>query len=226
MRIGYCAQKRGRFPTGTTVLDAALGAGSPSRREIHSVLSRLRFAWDDLDRAVGSLSGGEWNRLQLGIAILAEANLLVLDEPTNHLDIPSREAVEEALTDFDGTIIAVSHDRYFLDAVAERIVELTDHRLVPYEGSFTRFWYERARPEPVRATGSGAAHRRTRTSARGGGAADIEQQIMQLEASRDELESRMNESFARGNYREGRRHGAELAKLRDRIEELYARWGT
>ncbi|MFW5688845.1 MAG: ribosomal protection-like ABC-F family protein [Spirochaetota bacterium] len=111
MRVGYCAQKRGRFPETMSLLDAMLTTGSYSRREVFGVLSRLRFEWDDLDRPVGSLSGGEWNRLQLALAIISHANLLILDEPTNHLDIPSREAVEEALTEFDGTIITVSHDR-------------------------------------------------------------------------------------------------------------------
>lgn len=141
MRIGYCAQKRGRFPAGTSVLDAMLRGGNYSRNEVFGVLSRLRFEWDDLERPVETLSGGEWNRLQLAIAIIDRANLLILDEPTNHLDIPSREAVEEALDEFDGTILAVSHDRYFLDSVARSIVELANRQLVRHDGGFTEWWY-------------------------------------------------------------------------------------
>lgn len=256
MRIGYCAQQRGRFADGTTVLDAMLTAGSFSRKEVFSALSRLRFAWDDLDRGVESLSGGEWNRLQIGLAILSRANLLVLDEPTNHLDIPSREAVEEALDEFTGTIVTVSHDRYFLDAVARRIVEVDAHELKAYEGSFSEFWHRhaprlaktalsadvRGRRRAV-ATGSGGSGGRdgsrrvheggaARAATRGasssrtddGGA--TEREIMRLEAEQQRLEAAMSSAFSAGDYRTGRKVASDLAQVRDRIEELYERWGA
>lgn len=240
MRVGYCAQKRDRFPGETSVLDAMLSAGSFTRNEVFGVLSRLRFSWEDLDRSVATLSGGEWNRLQLAIAIIGRANLLVLDEPTNHLDIPSREAVEEALAEFDGTIITVSHDRYFLDAVARTIVELADRSLVVYEGDFTSFWRTRA-PALLRDTASagarvarrhtavGASADRRGGSGRSGGGGDAartEAEIVRLEARRDELEGRMTRAFESGDYREGRRIGDELAGVRARIDELYERWGA
>lgn len=240
MRIGYCAQKRERFANGTSVTDAMLTPGHSSRNEIFGVLSRLNFAWEDLDRPVESLSGGEWNRLQLGIAIIAKANLLVLDEPTNHLDIPSREAVEQALEDFDGTIVAVSHDRYFLDAIAETIVELNDRRLQRHRGSFSEFWMSR---RPRSASSSGRAHLNRRRSAvstgsngtrgkksgdrgaRAGNSHETEQKIMVLEAQQNKLESQMADAFAAGDYRRGRKLGSDLTEVRKRIEELYAQWG-
>ncbi|HKJ84552.1 MAG TPA: ABC-F family ATP-binding cassette domain-containing protein, partial [Spirochaetia bacterium] len=234
MRIGYCAQKRGRFPNGTTVSDAMLTPGHSSRNEIFGVLSRLRFVWEDLDRPVESLSGGEWNRLQLGIAIIAKANLLVLDEPTNHLDIPSREAVEEALGEFDGTIITVSHDRYFLDAIADTIVELADLQLLRHQGSFTDYWSRRPQS---RLSSNQADVNRRRSAVRDGSPksragknatealAGTEQKIMELEAKQNELEAQMAEAFAAADYRRGRRLGAELTEVRKRVEELYARWG-
>ncbi len=235
MRIGYCAQKRERFAKGTSVSEAMLTPGHSSRNEIFGVLSRLRFAWEDLDRPVESLSGGEWNRLQLGIAIIAKANLLILDEPTNHLDIPSREAVEEALGEFNGTIITVSHDRYFLDAIADTIVELADLQLNRHQGSFTDYWMSR-RPQS-RLSSSQADVNRRRSAVRGepqksqagkataNALAATEQKIMELEAKQNELEAQMAEAFAAGDYRRGRRLGAELTEVRKRVEELYARWG-
>ncbi|MFP4113922.1 MAG: ribosomal protection-like ABC-F family protein [Spirochaetota bacterium] len=250
MRVGYCAQKRDRFPAHTTVLDATLSIGPFTRKEAFSALSRLRFEWDDLDRPVGSLSGGEWNRLQLALAILGRANLLVLDEPTNHLDIPSREAVEEALADFTGTIVTVSHDRYFLDAVATTIVEITERRLRVYEGSFSEFWRDRAprvgkaartgnlarRRDAVAGSASGAGVRSGRdardtvpvggTGATAPDGASIERRIMELEAEQQRLEAGMAGAFAAGDYRKGRKVGDDLAKVRSRIDELYARWGT
>ncbi|TVQ27676.1 MAG: ABC transporter ATP-binding protein [Spirochaetaceae bacterium] len=238
MRVGYCAQQRGRLSESTTVIDAMLSAGSFTRNEVFGVLSRLRFVWEDLDRAIGTLSGGEWNRVQLAIAIIARANLLILDEPTNHLDIPSREAVEQALDDFDGTIITVSHDRYFLDAVATTIVELVDESLVVHDGGFTEFWIERG---PRLATTGSATIDRRRTAVKAGkpattanrtsgpGAHDgaaTESEIIALEARRGQIEELMAQAFAVGDYRAGRRHGSDLEQVRKRIDELYERWGT
>jgi ATP-binding cassette subfamily F protein 3 len=242
MRVGYCAQKRDRFAPETSVTDAMLSAGSFTRNEVFGVLSRLRFEWEDLDRPVGSLSGGEWNRLQLAIAIIGRANLLVLDEPTNHLDIPSREAVEEAIVDFDGTVIAVSHDRYFLDSIAETIVELSDRRLVRFQGSFTEFWMNRnraARSVPGQASlqrrrsAIAASPGRKQDAAKNGearagarpDAATTEREIVRLEAEQERLESQMSEAFASGDYRRGRSIGADLTAVRKRIDELYDRRG-
>ncbi|MFP4511304.1 MAG: ribosomal protection-like ABC-F family protein [Spirochaetaceae bacterium] len=240
MRIGYCAQKRERFAPGTSVTDAMLTPGHSTRNEIFGVLTRLNFVWEDLDRPVESLSGGEWNRLQLGIAIIAKANLLILDEPTNHLDIPSREAVEEALHDFDGTIIAVSHDRYFLDAIADTIVVLDDLKLQRHQGSFSEFWM-RHRPRSGPASGQADLNRR-RSAVRNGSpkkrepnvahekvqageSKATEKKIIALEAKQNELEAQMADAFASGDYRKGRKLGSDLSEVRKRIEELYARWG-
>ena len=74
-------------------------------------------------------------------------NFLILDEPTNHLDIPAREAVEDVLTQFKGTILLVSHDRYFLDKVVHRVIEIRERRLVSHPTGFTEYWSSRQRPE-------------------------------------------------------------------------------
>ncbi len=243
MRVGYCAQKRGLLDDAPSVYDAVLRFETFTRNEVHSVLGPLLFEWGDIDRPVCELSGGEWNRLQLAIAILTRANLLVLDEPTNHLDIPSREAVQEALDAFDGTIITVSHDRYFLDAVVSRIIYLEDRKLREFEGSFTEFWSEQGRrvesagdlSQRGRALGRTGAVDSSRggatargASPRGGGGnkeRSIEQQILQLEAEQRALEQSMEEAFGSSDYRRGRKLGEDLRLVRARIDELYAAWG-
>ncbi|NLY87120.1 MAG: ABC-F family ATP-binding cassette domain-containing protein [Clostridiales bacterium] len=104
--------------------------------EMRSLLGRFLFKGDDVFKLVGSLSGGEKAKLSLLKLMLSGSNTLVLDEPTNHLDIPSKEIVEEALLEFNGTLIIVSHDRYLLTKIPDRILELTEEGLVEYKGDF------------------------------------------------------------------------------------------
>ena len=117
---------------------------SMSNRELYGLLGRFLFSADDADKKVRDLSGGEKARVQMAQLMLQGANFLLLDEPTNHLDIASAEKLEEALEDFDGTLLIVSHDRYFLDNVAGRILELEDGRITAYDGNYTAFVQEKA----------------------------------------------------------------------------------
>ena len=108
--------------------------------ELRSFLAKFLFTGDDVYKHVRDLSGGEKGRLALAKLIYSRVNVLVLDEPTNHLDIPSREALEEALVAYEGTIVTISHDRYFLDRVATQILALdgvggAEH----YDGDYTEY---------------------------------------------------------------------------------------
>lgn len=125
VEIGYYDQENQNLDESRTVLEELWNAyPTLSETEIRSTLASFRFTGDDVFKSVRMLSGGERARLTLSKLILSRMNLLVLDEPTNHLDIDSREALEEALAHFDGTIVAVSHDRYFIDKLATRILEI------------------------------------------------------------------------------------------------------
>ncbi len=126
VEIGYYDQENQNLDPDSTVLDELWDAyPRMTETEIRNTLGQFRFVGEDVYKQVSVLSGGERARLTLAKLILSKMNLLVLDEPTNHLDIDSREALETALEGFDGTIFAVSHDRYFIEKLATRIVEIT-----------------------------------------------------------------------------------------------------
>ena len=125
VKVGYYDQENQNLNPSNTVLDE-LWNTYPNMNEVdvRGALAAFRFYYEDTEKTVGVLSGGERARLTLCKLMLSKINLLVLDEPTNHLDIPSREALEEAVLNFEGTVIAVSHDRYFTDRLATRIIEI------------------------------------------------------------------------------------------------------
>ena len=107
---------------------------SMTNTEIRSLLASFLFTGDDVFKRIADLSGGEKGRLSLAKLMLSEANFLLLDEPTNHLDMTSKEVLENALNSYEGTVLCVSHDRYFMNHTASRILSLTDHRLLDYPG--------------------------------------------------------------------------------------------
>jgi ATP-binding cassette subfamily F protein 3 len=104
-----------------------------------SFLTRYLFPYQQATQRIGSLSGGERSRLQLALVVLSGANFLLLDEPTNNLDIASAEVLENALEDFNGTVLVISHDRYFLDRAVKRILALEDGQLKEYIGGYSDY---------------------------------------------------------------------------------------
>lgn len=149
VKIGYFDQEHQDLTLSQTVLDEVMNSFAFSSERARSVLGAFLFSGDDVFRTVRQLSGGEKARLALLKLMLSGANFLVLDEPTNHLDIPSREAVEDALLAFPGTVLTVSHDRYFLDKVADRVLAFDAAALVDFPGNYS-YYRERQslRPAP------------------------------------------------------------------------------
>ncbi|MDR0851036.1 MAG: ABC-F family ATP-binding cassette domain-containing protein [Clostridiales Family XIII bacterium] len=140
VRFGYYDQEQQSVTGNRTVLDEMTSEyRSYTESAMRGLLAKFLFRRDDVFKTVDNLSGGERARLALLKIMLSDANTLLLDEPTNHLDIPAREAIEDALLDFPGTLLVVSHDRYFLNKIPTRIIELTPSGLNNYPGNYDYF---------------------------------------------------------------------------------------
>jgi len=150
-RVAYLEQAQAELTGDQTVLEAMRSAGAMDDQEARNLLARFLFRGDEVNRAVSVLSGGERSRLALARLSLRHANLLVLDEPTNHLDLAAREQLEAVLAAYEGTLIFVSHDRYFIDKLASELWLISGGLLRRWEGNWSSYQRERAagRDAPV-----------------------------------------------------------------------------
>jgi len=140
VNIAYFDQEMALLSSNKTVIDEIWDENRMMlEKEVRTALGSFLFTKDDVFKVVSELSGGEKVRLALAKLLLKKANFLILDEVTNHLDINSREVLEEALIDFPGTIIFVSHDRFFINRVATKVIEMTQSNVYEYMGDYTYF---------------------------------------------------------------------------------------
>jgi ATP-binding cassette subfamily F protein 3 len=139
VKIGYYAQEHDTLDYDMTLIDTIRQVAPLSETDAVRFLGRFLFGYEQARGLVASLSGGERSRLQMAQLMLSDANFLLLDEPTNNLDIPSAEVLEDVLAEFEGTVCVISHDRYFLDRVADRIVELDEGTLSEYLGGYSDY---------------------------------------------------------------------------------------
>ncbi|HVU10506.1 MAG TPA: ABC-F family ATP-binding cassette domain-containing protein [Phototrophicaceae bacterium] len=140
-KVGYYAQEHQTLTAwwDKSALDFIRDVSPAPEGAAVAFLLKMLFSYEQVRMPIGTLSGGERSRLQLAALMLTRPNLLLLDEPTNNLDIPSSEALETALEDFEGALVVISHDRYFLDRVVDRVAELGDGSLRQFEGGYTDF---------------------------------------------------------------------------------------
>src|SRR5690606_29478744 len=145
VQIGYFAQNQSDYLDGNkTILDTMIDAANESNRSrVRDILGSFLFRGDDVEKFVRVLSGGERNRLALAKLLLQPFNVLVMDEPTNHLDIQSKNVLKEALKNFEGTLILVSHDRDFLQGLTNKVYEFKDHKIKEYLGDIDFFLEQR-----------------------------------------------------------------------------------
>jgi ATP-binding cassette subfamily F protein 3 len=136
VKMGYYAQEHETLNPATTLIDTVRRARPITEQGAVAFLNRYLFSYRQASQKIEELSGGERSRLQLALLVLSDANFLLLDEPTNNLDIASAEVLENALAEFEGTALVISHDRYFLDRTVNRILELEDGRLTEYIGGY------------------------------------------------------------------------------------------
>ncbi len=233
--IGYYDQEQQQLNDDHTVLEELWSHSSRlSQKEIRSVLALFLFTGDDVDKKVGVLSGGEKARLTLAKLVLSPANLLLLDEPTNHLDIPSREALESALDAYEGTIIAVSHDRYFVRKLATRIFDLTIKPFLDYPYGYEAYLAYREKNKTAAGSSSisnhtaaesknqylkqkqEAAQKRKTEKLRAKTASDI----VACEAEIDEIDNEMAEDAASDYMRLSELHNRKQV-LEERLLQLY-----
>jgi ATP-binding cassette subfamily F protein 3 len=150
LNVGYYDQRLDMLNPEHTLMEAIQEGRRISDKSAREVLALMLFRNDDLEKHIDLLSGGEKARVRLAQLLVDRPNVLVLDEPTNHLDIASREALESALSAFEGTILCVSHDRYFLDQVATRLWVLTPPGMVDFDGNYSD-WTEKQKADDKRA---------------------------------------------------------------------------
>jgi ATP-binding cassette subfamily F protein 3 len=144
IKIGYYAQEHETLDYEQNLIDAIRMTAPVNRETAVAFLNRFLFSYEQMQQPIGKLSGGERSRMQLAKLVLERPNLLVLDEPTNNLDIAAIEVLEATLDEFVGTVLVISHDRYFLDKVVDRVVELRDGELTEFIGGYTDYLAESA----------------------------------------------------------------------------------
>ena len=138
-KIGYFSQNHEGLDLKLSAEEQILQViGRERRGDARKLLARMLMFGEQVDRPMGTLSGGERAKVALTLLLLKETNLLILDEPTNYLDIPSRHAVEAALNEYDGTIITITHDRYFLDTVCTKVIEVKDRHIRVFSGTYSQ----------------------------------------------------------------------------------------
>jgi ATP-binding cassette subfamily F protein 3 len=225
----YQDQQLARLDDRKTVLQEAMGATGLDAPEARDLLGAFLFSGGDVFKKVSALSGGERNRLSLAEIVVSGANLLLLDEPTNNLDIPAREALEEALLQFRGTMFFISHDRYFLRKLATRIVELEDKKLTNFLGGYDYYRAHRRLDE-----GTKNGKRRPRRRVRPGQSKEesiLASRLVAVEGEIDATERRLvrleKELATSELYADGRRSRevvTEHRQLKGTLDGLYKDW--
>lgn len=208
--------------------------------DIRTVLGRFLFRGDEVKKYVADLSGGEKSRLALAALMLRKANLLILDEPTNHLDLPGKEVLEEALDGYPGTILFVSHDRYFINKVATRVLELSTGGINSYLGNYDNYFAKKAEREQlaVRPAGSEAARaespekknylqkkeeeRQKRMNRRR--VEELEQAIADLEGKISRLEAELFLPEVYQDYVACQKRQGELEDARSQLHDHMEKW--
>ncbi|HZK52991.1 MAG TPA: ABC-F family ATP-binding cassette domain-containing protein [Desulfosporosinus sp.] len=231
VKIAYYSQEHENLGSSGTVMDEILGVSKLKDLDIRSLLARYGFRNEDVFKHVSILSGGEKSRLALCKLFLERGNLLLLDEPTNHLDAETRGVLEEALLDYDGTVLVVSHDRYFLDKIVSKIGELTTEGLSLYEGDYTGFKEYKQQADanvaPVErsAKSSYQDQQETRNQAR------EKKRMKQLELDIEELELEVKTveealALAGTNYELAMKLNEESETLKKRRDKVLEEWIT
>ncbi len=232
--IGYFAQVHDNLNMERTVLDEILAHHAMLISEARNYLARFLFSGDDVDKVVGSLSGGERGRLALALLMKKNVNFLLLDEPTNHLDIPAQEVLELVLKEFDGTVLLVSHDRYLVSRLASQVWVLEGDRLGVYDGGYAAYLAAREREEQersvlrLRESRPDPRDRRRRPAAKGRARearqAALEQAISDLETRLSVLGANLETAGSSQKFDKVRQLGLEYNAVEEELQSYLTEW--
>ncbi len=245
----YTQESETSMDAGATVLEILDRANRGlTRTQLRSLLGCFLFSGESVFKKVGVLSGGEKSRLAVARLLLSSCNFLVLDEPTNHLDLKAKDVLQRALAEFAGTVLVVSHDRYFLDGVVSRVLELREGRLADVRGNYSEFLDQREQQEsaaapvqtrktaedgpPARPRSRRERKRATAEKIRVGRilrehrerAEDCERRIAASEERMAELEAELVREEVYGDPEKMKAASVEYSRLREKLGELYRRW--
>ncbi|KKK32871.1 ABC transporter ATP-binding protein [Salinicoccus sediminis] len=236
--IGYYDQKQAEFTSARTILEE-LWHEYPHMKEsdVRGVLGRFLFTQDEVLKRINDLSGGEKARIQLARLMLEENNLLILDEPTNHLDIDSKEVLENALKDYPGTIIFVSHDRYFIDRIATKVMEIGHRAIDLYHGDYSYYIHKKEERESLEIqpeshgqkntdTGDYASQKQKRNEMQRlkRNIAKIEDAIHRIEEEIGEIEETLLDPEVYGDYEKADAYNQQLGQKNQELEALMSEW--
>ncbi|MFC4597430.1 ABC-F family ATP-binding cassette domain-containing protein [Cohnella hongkongensis] len=239
--LGYYDQEQRELNAANTVLEEVWSAYPHlPEAEIRTVLGNFLFSGEDVRKRISALSGGEKARVALSKLMLLKANVLLLDEPTNHLDLMSREVLEAALEEYDGTLVFVSHDRYFLNRIADRVVELSPDGAEHFLGNYDEMVAKKqqmeewamtnrdsaasAASEPAATSYEAEKQAKREDRARARKREQIEADISRLETEIGELEEQMASPEMATDYVRLREKQEETEKKRAELEEAYRIW--
>ena len=244
VRIGYYSQTHEGLNLERTIVDEIRQVSALSEDGARGFLSRFLFSGDDVFKPIGTLSGGERSRVALAKLTLQGSNFLVLDEPTNHLDLQSRQFLEEILDEFEGTLLFVSHDRYFVDSLASKVWVIENGVLIPYQGNYTEYRTRRRPlvldiPAPLKVNGkeevASAKARKAPVDAparpgnkKGRGRArtveEVEREIERVEAQVRLIEEKLSEAALKADADGLRQFFEEHEQAKAHVDELLAEW--
>lgn len=235
MKIGYFSQLGETLERRNILIEEAQRLSGLLRNEAEKILYRFLFTRDDFQKSVQVLSGGEKARLQLACIMASQPNFMLLDEPTNHLDIISREAVEDALDEFQGTLFVISHDRYFLDKMVDRVLHLSPPRIIQYEGNFSDFWAKRKelieadlsrkkRKIAAKKNENNQENRFRRIKFDARRFEFLESEILRLEEQKERLIEEIERETAKGNQKRSSQKESILQRTESTLDEIYSEW--
>jgi ATP-binding cassette, subfamily F, member 3 len=241
VQIGYYDQEQANLSSHKTVLSELWDEyPTVNEKDIRTVLGNFLFSGDDVLKPVQSLSGGEKARLALAKLRMQKANLLILDEPTNHLDIDSKEVLEAALIDFPGTIVFVSHDRYFINKIADKVIEMNKGGATVYLGDYDYYLEKKEEEAELERLQTVEIHEKTTTDKRLSfkeekriqseqrkrerQIANLEEAIEKLEEELLHLEEKMTEPEVYENHEKALEYTNKTNEVKQEIEKLMEEW--